>query len=58
MFKTDNDESIGGPVLIPNSHQLFIDLQFIIDEDRLWGGFVSMPSELIERSHPCLKPEI
>jgi hypothetical protein len=37
MFKTDNDESTGGLVLIPNSHQRFIDLQSIIDEDRLWG---------------------
>jgi hypothetical protein len=39
---------------VPDSHERFIDLQFILDENRVWGDFVSMPSDLIERVHPRL----
>ncbi|CAF0947118.1 unnamed protein product [Rotaria sordida] len=51
---TDNDESTGGLVIVPDSHKNFIDLQFIVDENRLWGDFVAIPHELIKRLHPRL----
>ncbi|CAF0878972.1 unnamed protein product [Rotaria sp. Silwood1] len=51
---TDNDESTGGLVIVPDSHKNFIDLQFILDENRLWGDFVSIPHEVMERVHPRL----
>ncbi|UJR20781.1 hypothetical protein I4U23_023894 [Adineta vaga] len=51
---TDNDESTGGLVIVPGSHERFVDLQFLVDEERLWGDFVPIPSELTETIHPCL----
>ena len=51
---TDNDETTGGLVIVADSHHHFIDLQFIVDENRLWGDFVSTPRELMERLRPRL----
>ncbi|CAF3671689.1 unnamed protein product [Adineta steineri] len=51
---TDNSESTGGLVIVPGSHKNFINLQFLVDEERLWGDFVAMPSEVTETIHPRL----
>jgi hypothetical protein len=51
---TDNDESTGGLVIVPDSHERFVDLQFLVNEERLWGDFVRIPTELTEQIHPRL----
>ncbi|CAF1473076.1 unnamed protein product [Adineta steineri] len=51
---TDNNESTGGLVIVPGSHKNFINLQFLVNEERLWGDFVAMPSEVTETIHPRL----
>ena len=39
--------------MVPNSHQHFIDLQLLVDEERVYGDFVVIPAQLIEGLHPC-----
>ncbi|CAF1285120.1 unnamed protein product [Rotaria magnacalcarata] len=51
---TDSDESTGGLVIVPGSHNSFIDLQFTVNENSLWGDFVTIPSELVEMLRPRL----
>ncbi|CAF1065447.1 unnamed protein product [Adineta ricciae] len=51
---TDNDESTGGLVIVPGSHERFVDLQFTVDERAVWGDYVNIPSELAAQIHPIL----
>lgn len=40
--------------MIPYSHQHFIDLQFLVDEERMRTDFVPIPLQLMETLHPRL----
>ncbi|CAF3400964.1 unnamed protein product [Rotaria socialis] len=51
---TDSDESTGGLVIVPGSQNSFIDLQFMVNENSLWGDYVTIPSELVEMLRPRL----
>lgn len=49
---TDNTPATGGLVLVPYSHQNFIALQTLVDEDHVRTDFVLIPTELMETLHP------
>lgn len=47
---TDNDESTGGLVVLPESHKHFLELKSTTQSRRIWGDYIAAP-----KKHPIFE---